>query len=307
MTATLLTLASFALLQAKPPETGGLEPGFYKRAVVHDGQKRPYLLFLPKNYSAAKPTPVVLALHGATMNASIMAQYCGLNDKASEAGFMVVYPTGTGPAELLLTWNAGAFPGSLRGKKVDDVGYITKVLEDVAAVAHVDPKRTYATGLSNGAMMCYRLAAEMSERIAAIAPIAGTLALDEIKPKRPVPVCHFHGTEDSLVPFDGLGKKGTNLYKFASVPESVAAFVALNGCADKPIVQELPAFEDKIKVSRQIYNGGKNQAEVILYLVHGGGHTWPGRDVAPAFLGRCARNISANDIMWDFFQRHPLK
>src|SRR5439155_27285679 len=186
-----------------PAQTESLKAGDHERSLTWEGSARSYQIHIPPNYDPAKPTPLVLALHGASMDAPTLERFTGISAKADQAGFIVVYPNGTGPGQILLTWNAGAFPGMLSKRKVNDVGFQGKVLDDVATVANVDAKRVYCTGLSNGAMMAYRLAAEMSERIAAVAAVAGTMVCDECKPKRPVPILHFHGTKDSLVPFEG--------------------------------------------------------------------------------------------------------
>ena len=112
-------------------------------------------------------------------------------------------PQRHGTAGIFLTWNSGGFRARMAEGRPDDVTFVAKLLDDLATVVNVDPKRVYATGMSNGGMMCYRLAAELSDRIAAIAPVSGTMAIDDYKPKRPVPVMHFHGTADNIVPFNG--------------------------------------------------------------------------------------------------------
>src|SRR5262249_49623083 len=155
----------------------------------------------------------------------------------------------------------------------------------------------------NGAMMCYRLAAEMSDRIAAIGTVAGTMAIDECRPKRPVPVIHFHGTLDPLVPLDGPNKKLPLVIRFHTLDDTIKTWVKANGCEEKPEVAALPnRAEDKLPVSRKIYNKGKNGAEVVLYIVDGGGHTWPGMDTTLPILGKTTMNISANDLLWEFFK-----
>ena len=131
-------------------------PGDHVRSLKIGDASRSYLVHVPPKYDAKKPTPVVLVLHGAGTNGAITVSFCGTNKKADEAGFIAVYPNGTGLAGLMLTWNAGGFRG--KEGKADDVAYIAKVLDDLATVANVDPKRVYATGMSNGGMMCYRLA-----------------------------------------------------------------------------------------------------------------------------------------------------
>src|SRR4029077_3660939 len=122
-------------------------------------------------------------------------------------------------------------------RHVDDIGFLGKVLDDLATVVNVDRKRIYCAGLSNGGMMAYRVAAEMSDRIAAVASVAGTMVCDECKPKRPVPILHFHGTKDSLVPFEGTPKK---LVKLRSVDETIQAWIKIDSCKDEPEVSMLP-------------------------------------------------------------------
>jgi polyhydroxybutyrate depolymerase len=152
-------------------------------------------------------------------------------------------------------------------------------------------------------MMCYRLAAELSDRIAAIAPVAGTIAIDESKPKRPVPVIHFHGTKDTFVPFET--KKGKSRLK--GVDESVQIWMKLNDCEEKPKMDVLSKDGDELKVTRKTFGGGKEGAEVVLIVIEDGGHSWPGMTPPAGFMGKCAMNISANEMMWEFFKKHPRK
>jgi polyhydroxybutyrate depolymerase len=192
-------------------------------------------------------------------------------------------------------------------KKADDVAFISKLLDDLGAAVKVDSKRVYACGMSNGAMMCYRLAAELSERIAAIAPVAGTIAIAESKPARPVSVLHFHGTKDGFVPFAKASGKTPRFVRFKGAEESALAWVKLDGCRETPKTDILSKDGDEMKVTRQTYAGGKDNTEVELIVIEGGGHTWPGMVPMVGFLGKCAMNISANDLIWEFFQKHKLK
>jgi len=300
MTSCLL-LAAFCLAQPDP-----LGPGDHTRTLMMGEQKRTCIVHVPKGYDPKKPAPVVLALHGAAMNGSMMVWFSGLNRKADETGFIVVYPSGTGTGPFL-TWNAGGFKGKMAEGKADDVAFIGKLLDDLATVVKVDEKRVYACGMSNGGMMCYRLAAELSDRIAAIAPVAGTIAIDESKPKRPVPVIHFHGTKDTFVPFEMAKGKTPSFMKLKGVDDSIQTWVKLNGCDEKPKIETLSKDGDEMKVTRKTYGGGKDGSEVILIVIDGGGHTWPGRQPPVGLLGKSAKNISANDLMWEFFQKHKLK
>jgi polyhydroxybutyrate depolymerase len=167
-----ISLLAIALLATDP-----LEPGDHFRKLTVDGRERSYFLHLPPRDDADKPLPLVLAFHGAGTNAPIMAFASGLSAKADKEGFAVVYPNGTGEGDLLLVWNSGGFRGANARGRPDDVAFVEAVRDDLASIAAVDPKRVYATGMSNGGMMCYRLAAELADRIAAIAPVAGTMAV----------------------------------------------------------------------------------------------------------------------------------
>ena len=231
---------SFLLIAALAVgQTEKLGPGDHKRTITVDELMRRHKIHVPPNYDPKKPSAVVLALHGAAMWEELMEGFTGLSKTADTHNFIVVYPNGTG---LIQTWNAGRFPGVLNKQNADDVKYLGKVLDDVESCLNVDKKRVYATGLSNGGMMCYRVAAEMSDRIAAIAPVAGTMAVEKYEPKRPVSVVHFHGTKDALVPFNGPEmKKGTpNFMKFRSVDDTMMACVKANGCSEKATEAAFP-------------------------------------------------------------------
>jgi polyhydroxybutyrate depolymerase len=300
-----MTILPLMLLAAAVADTP-LGPGDHTRSLMMGELKRSYLIHIPKSYDAKKPVPVVLALHGAAMNGAMMDWFTGLNRKSEGSGFIVAYPNGTGTGPLLI-WNAGGLQGKLAEGRPDDVAFIGKVLDDLTAVAKVDRKRVYACGMSNGGMMCYRLAAELSDRIAAIAPVAGTIAIEDVKPKRPVPVIHFHGTKDNVVPFQMAKEKALSFMKLKGVEDSIQTWVKLNGCNDKGTVDVLSKGGDELKVTRTTYSGGKDGAEVVSVVIEGGGHTWPGQKPPVGFIGESAMNISANDLIWEFFQKHKLR
>ncbi len=295
-----------ALLGAGPVP---LRPGDHTRSVKVDGRTRTYLAHVPPGYDGAKAVPVVLVFHGGGGNAEQMPRFCGINDTADREGFLAVYPSGTGRAAKLLTWNAGNCCGYAQKQNVDDVAFVRTLLDDLARAARVDRKRVYATGMSNGAMLAYRLASELSDRIAAVAPVAGPMGTATCRPKRPVPVIHFHGTADRFAPFrGGRGEKSLSGTDFYSVEHSVRAWVKANGCKETPTVVRLPKrVEDGTAVVRKTYGGGRDGSEVVLVVIEGGGHTWPGREPRLKALGRSTRNVSANDVMWAFFQKHAMK
>lgn len=191
---------------------------------------------------------------------------------------------------------------------MDDVKFTRTLLDDLPKVVTADSKRVYATGISNGGILCYRLASELSDRVAAIAPVSGTMGMASCHPQRPVSVMHFHGTDDRFVPFNGgKGIRSLAASDFYSVEHSIQAWVRADGCPTKPaVINEPNKAEDGTTVERKIYGPGKEGAEVVLFVIHGGGHTWPGRDPAVRFLGKSTKNISANDLMWEFFKKHPM-
>jgi len=288
--------------QTQPATLG---PGDHTRSLMIGELKRTYLVHVPQGYDPKLPTPIVLALHGALMSGPAMVPFSGLNKKSDEAGFIAVYPSGTGTSPFLF-WNAGGMQGKSTTSRPDDVAFIGKLLDDLATVVNVDEKRVYACGMSNGAMMCYRLAAELSERIAAIGPVAGTIAVEESQPKRPVPVIHFHGTKDTFIPFGAVPDKAMRYVRFKSLDDSIRTWVKLNGCETEPKIETLSKDGDAMKVIRKTYAGGKAGSEVVLIVIEEGGHTWPGQQPPVGFIGKSVKTVSANDLLWEFFRKHPL-
>ncbi|AKJ63739.1 alpha/beta fold hydrolase [Kiritimatiella glycovorans] len=294
---------------------GRLAPGKHLRVVQVGDLERRYRVHVPKSYDGAKPVPVVLAFHGGGGNPGSMVRLSGLNAKSDEAGFVVVYPYGSGrDPNRGLTFNAGNVGGYAMHQNIDDVAFTSALLDDLADIIHMDENRVFATGISNGGMMAYRVASELSDRIAAIAPVGGPMGTAECNPASPVSVIHFHGTADELAPFNGGRGKGTSNVpaamrpEFFSVEHSINCWVEANGCAKEPTVTPMPdTADDGMRVIRKVWGGGKNGSEVVLYEIEGGGHTWPGMEPPAAMLGESTKDISANDLMWDFFRKHARK
>ena len=284
-----------------------LGPGDHTLSLAVGGLQRSAIVHIPPQYDRTVAMPVVLAFHGGGANADTMVRFSGLNDKADEAGFIAVYPNGTGRLQRMLTFNGGNCCGQAAANGVDDVECTRRLLDEVAGACSIDPKRVFATGMSNGGIMAYRLASELSDRIAAIAPVGGPMGTKGCRPGRPVSVIHFHGTDDAFAPFQGGRGRGLSGTSFFSVDHSIAAWVEADGCDPTPVTIRLPdTTDDGTSVTRTTYGQGKDGAEVVLIVIQGGGHTWPGREPRLASLGKTTRDISANDLMWDFFQRHPL-
>jgi len=301
--------------EATPPAftAGKLGSGDHLRSIKVGDTERRYRVYLPRKYDAYHPTPVVVVFHGGGGNPESMIRLTGMNAKADEAGFIVVYPFGSGRLEnAMLTFNGGDCCGYAMQNKLDDVGFTRALLDDLATVANVDTNRVFATGLSNGGIMAYYVASELSDRIAAIAPVGGPLMMEACRPTRPVSVMHFHGTADEFAPFKGgFGKgplSGRGVTEFRSVDHSIQNWVKANGCKPEPEIVALPdKADDGMKSTRKTWSGGKDGSEVVLIEIEGGGHTWPGLKPIVAMLGPSTMDISANDLMWEFFQKHPKK
>lgn len=309
-------LIGFAEFQAKltgAAPAGEFGPGDHTRTLRIGDLERRYMVHVPPGYDAEKPKPVVIVYHGGGGNPESMIRLTGMNGKSDEASFLAVYPYGTGPFEdRMLSFNGGECCASAMENHIDDVGFTRALLDDLATVATVDSDRVFATGLSNGGIMAHQVAAELADRIAAIAPVGGPLMRESISPSRAVPVMHFHGTGDEFAPFDGgygkgaMGRKGVT--EFRSVEHTLQTWIKANGCAESPNVEALPdKADDGMTVTRKTWSGGKDGSEVVLIEIEGGGHTWPGMKPIVAMLGPSTLDISANDLMWEFFQKHPMK
>jgi polyhydroxybutyrate depolymerase len=249
--------------------------------------------------------PVVVVFHGSLMNGKMMAVFCGMNEKADKEGFIAVYPNGTGAREQLLSFNAGE-EHDTAATKPNDVKFTQMLLDDLATHVNVDAKRVYAAGMSNGGMMCYRLAAELPGRFAAIAAVAGTMAVEMPGRVDPIPVLHLHGTDDSIVPYNGPDDNTPTSARFRPVEETIRLWTTADQCPLAEVVDEPDRSDDGTTVKRWTYSPGLNGTEVVLYRIEGGGHTWPGSDTLfKAALGRSTHDISANDVIWEFFEKHP--
>lgn len=276
----------------------------FDHTLVHDRRKRTYSVHVPSGYDGQSPLPVVLVLHGGASNAKTTRRQTQMDAVSDRNGFLAVYPEGTGRLGYL-TFNAGTCCGYAVRYKVDDVGFIEAVLDDLARRYKIDPRRVYATGMSNGAMLCYRLACEIPERIAAIAPVSGAMGVDGPRPKRAVPIIHFHGLLDQNAPFNGgVGENAISKIPHRSVPDTIRWWCDVNGCDPKrPQIEQRPDC-----VIEHFVPETDSGAEIIVYSLREGGHTWPGGvDVTPRLkTGKLIRSVDASSLAWEFFRRHSL-
>jgi polyhydroxybutyrate depolymerase len=279
-------------------QTEPLEPGDATRSLVYAGIERTYVLHIPAGYDATRPTPLVLAFHGIGLNAEEMIRISGLNEQADISGFIVAYPNGTGENK---SWNGGHCCGEAAKNNVDDVGFVRALIDELAALINIDSSRVYATGFSNGAIMVYRLACELSDRIAAIGPVAATQILDDQEachPGRSVPVIHFHGTADRLNPYDG----GTTSagFEFVAVEDAIGFWAEKNACPD-PLQQA-----ESETIQHVVYAPCAQNSAIELYSIIDGQHAWPGGEAVNPQVGEPTMEISATPLLWRFFAAHPM-
>jgi len=303
-----LSIFLFFLIVALPHGIGFAQNEFthgdHEGSLSHDGRTRTYIVHIPPFYDGTKPLPLVIVLHGGGGNARHVPKLTKMSAKADKEGFIVVYPNGSGRLQKrLLTWNAGNCCAYALDEKVDDVGFVRALIDKLEGRLAIDPKRVYATGISNGGMMTYALACELSDKLAAIGVVAGALNYKPCRPKEPVSVVIFHGTADEHVLYGGgRPKRMADWHDRIDKPVSYA--VSFWAKHDKCSSKEKAKIKENI--IREAHGGCADGTEVVLYTIEGGGHVWPGglrlrRSDDPSHA------ISATDIIWNFFKHHPKR
>lgn len=278
-------------------------PGRYEIRLRHDGRDRMAIIHVPRSWRADSPSPVLMALHGGGGGALYQANddNYGLITKSEEAGFIAVFPNGISNARsgLLATWNAGDCCGRARDENVDDVGFLKAVIADLNRRLRIDAARVYATGMSNGGMMAYRLACEAPDVFRAIAAVAGTDNTRTCQPATRTPVLHIHARNDDRVRFEGgAGEVFRNealVSDFTSVPATIDKWVKLNAAATTP--------RRVLSVDGAWCERHEGAAPVQLCVTDEGGHSWPGGNKPRGESPSTA--ISANDVVWEFFSSLP--
>jgi polyhydroxybutyrate depolymerase len=255
--------------------------------VPHGGENREFTVRLPEGYDPDHPHPVVVSMHGRGGNAFFQEVVSRFTELADAHDFVVVYPQATGAQS---TWNA-EFIGD--GSDADDRGFIGAMLNALEASLCVDPSRIYANGHSAGGFMAYRLACDDTARFAAVASVAGMTDDMSCSPSTPIPVFHFHGTEDEVVSYDGY------VGGYMSVDTNLANWAERNGCDSNATV-----FFHEADTTCSVWSNCDDNAEVRLCSIEGGGHGWPGGGGSGPYGGSVTDTISASDMMWDFFSEH---
>src|SRR6266576_3825254 len=244
---------------------------------MSSGRKREYVLYVPRSYDRAKPTPLVISLHGAGMWGAAQKETSQWNRVGDEGG--------------------GAEPSR-------DVRFISELIDTLEVRYNIDPRMIYANGLSNGGGMSFALSCTLSDRIAAVGMVGAALLLpfSWCTDQRPVPMIAFHGTADAAAPYTG-GFSWVAPQRFQGVRAFTTSWARRNRCGTNP-VDSVVATD----VRRLEYTKCADDAAVVLYTIKGGGHTWPGGQPLPEwFVGRTSNSIDASSLMWAFFRAHRLR
>jgi polyhydroxybutyrate depolymerase len=272
---------------------------YSNKSLVSGGVKRRYLLYVPASYDPFTPTPLVISMHGFKDFPARQMRKSSWNNLAKQEGFIVVYPMG---AHIPLRWQLYDYENSANNPTAD-IRFISNLIDRLEQEYNIDPARIYANGLSNGGGMALALACALSERIAAVGSVAGTYfyPLDACQQTRPVPIIAFHGTADRIVPYNGGPSKRFD-YPFPSIPDFMQKLAQRNQCKAVPIEQAVSQ-----NVQSVFYSGCAGGADVVLYTIEGGGHSWPGDKFIPRMgVGKTSQEISATRLMWEFFEAHSL-
>lgn len=274
-----------------------------------DGRTRTYRVVVPDGLPAGQPVPLLLALHGGIGSGPQFERTSGFDALAVEHGFVVVYPDGIeiggrGILQRGHVWNGGRCCSTAAREGVDDVGFLRTVIDRVSASRRIDPHRVYAAGHSNGAIMSYRLACQLSDRIAAIGIQAGSIEIDGCAPGRPVSVLAIHGTADTNIPIDGGRGSGLAGIAFSSPTDAAARFAAFNDCA----APETRTDPDNPDVTVRTWSGGRDDTAVQFVTVRGAPHAWMGHPSprgAAAGASQPYQGFDSSVAIWRFLAAHP--
>lgn len=288
--------------------------GNRRHVLSYQQLKRYYFVHIPP----ARPGKyaLVINLHAEGGQGRSQEEFSGMDKTADKYGFYVVYPNGTGRLHnRQLSWNAGDCCGYAHEQHVDDVGFISHLLDVMIKTYPIDSRRVYVTGMSNGAMMSYYLAEKLPNRIAAIAPIAGGRMPDRTRHIQPIPIMHFHSLDDPRIPYHGgVGPVYSLDHRRMVLPDIdavLASWARVDGCAQtrKQVDQHSLVRGRTTQTARKFEYENCQLAPVVLWQYDKTGHVWPGgqQHYLKRILGPGTRVIDANEVMWHFFQQFRLR
>jgi len=293
--AFILTPLALVLIEARTYYVATRSTG----TIVSSGEKREYVLYVPRSYERARPAPLVISLHGAGLWGAAQQDISQWNEVAEREGLIVVYPSGLG-GRGPRAWRAGHSGADNR-----DVRFISDLIDMLESAYSIDPARIYANGLSNGGGMSFVLSCTLSDRIAAVGLVGAAhfLPVSWCAAPRPVPMMAFHGTADRFTAYNGGTSWVARRHRFPNIATFTADWARKNQCGPDPVESVVAA-----DVTRLEYTNCGDDADVVLYTIRDGGHTWPGgAPLSEWFVGTTSTGVDATSQMWEFFKEHPLR
>ena len=266
--------------------------------ILHNGLERSYISYIPESYSETTSTPLVLNLHGYSSNAGQQMIYSDFYAIAENEGFILIHPEGTTDDNDFQFWGSDVM------SNVDDVDFLSALIDTIALEYNINLNRVYSMGMSNGGFMSYRLACELSDKIAAIASVTGSMTTGQImscNPDRPIPVMQIHGTADPTVLYNG------NSWGIESIDDVISYWVDFNQCETNPIFNNIPDINliDLCTAEHYVYGNGESGSSVELYKIINGGHTWPGAAI-PLVGNNTNQDLNASEKIWEFFNKYDI-
>jgi len=285
------------MIDLQEEETVEVISGTFTKMIQHDGTDREYIIYIPESYDPNTKTPLLFNFHGFTSNAAEQMAYGDFRSIADTAGFLIVHPEGlrfNGQTH----WNVG---GWTVGSQVDDVGFTESLITEISNDYNVDESRIYATGMSNGGYMSFLLACQLSDRIAAIASVTGSMTpetFESCDPQHPMPILQVHGTSDPVVPYNGTVWS-------RSINDVMSYWATYNSCAQDATSMEISDINqsDGSTVESNTYPDCQNGVTTIHYKVEGGGHTWPGSNFDN---GSTNYDVDASSLIWAFLSNYSM-
>lgn len=256
-------------------------------SLQHDGLTRTYLLYIPSSYDKRSAVPLLFNFHGYGGTSNDHLSTADMRSLADQENFLLVYPQGSLDSYGSSHWNA-SLPGGDNKSTADDSGFVNAMITTISASYEVDANRIYACGYSNGAMMSYFLGGLMSDKIAAIGSVSGTMLEGNPDPANPVPMINFHGTADYVLTYSG-GDGST------STTDTLLYWATKNGASTTPVLTNLNSGD--FSVEKSVFSDSNGTAWVEHYKVINGGHVWFDLDL---------KGLDTNQLLWDFFKKHDL-
>ncbi|MEM8889967.1 MAG: T9SS type A sorting domain-containing protein [Bacteroidota bacterium] len=266
------------------------------QSVRHNGLNRSYILYVPASYDGQEAVPLLFNFHGYTSNANAQMVYGDFRPIADTTGFIIVHPQGTLDNQGKTHFNVG-----WGGSSTDDVGFTDLLLDSLIANYNIDESRVYSTGMSNGGYMSYYLACQLSDRIAAVASVTGSmtpLQYNGCSPTHSTPILQIHGTQDNVVPINGANWT-------RSIDDVIQYWVNYNNCDSDPEITAIPNTNatDQSTVEHIVYKNGDNGVQTEYFKVNGGSHTWPGSSIPAVGTNY---DINASLEVWNFLSRYDI-